>query len=136
MDGHLDTRLRARALEHDIVPIRARKLCEHLLGVLSCPTQLLVRPHGSRRIIGGREAIRPRGKTVAAREIKSLLVDVDGHDLCSAVVLGERTGEDAYRADTEHEDALALGKASAPTCVYDDGQGLCESSELKGTPVR
>lgn len=81
MDGHLDARLRAGALENNIEPVLLAELVENEVCTLLGSLQRLLGRLGP---CAGGEAEHVLGETLRLREGQSRLVDVDGdHSRCT-----------------------------------------------------
>ena len=112
MNRHLDARLGAGALEHEVEAVLHVKVGKRCSDVVLGAAELLLR---RLRLVG-------RGKTVCllrealrARKVKARLVNVDRDDASCAVRFGKRAREKADRADTEDEDGP--GCAGGESCA-------------------
>lgn len=134
MNRHLDTRLRARTLKHQIKPILLLKLLQRRRDILLRPSQLLL---ARLRLLCRREAVHLVREPLRAREVEPRLVDVDRDDARGAVGLCERACEEPDRAHAEDENGPGGGgrEARAAGGVEEDGEGLGERRRVEAAVV-
>jgi hypothetical protein len=123
VDGHLDARLGAGALEDDVEAVGRLEVREGGVGVRARARERLV---GALGALAGGEAEGGGREALGAGEGEPRGVDVDGGDARRAERGGDGAGEEADGADAEDEDGLAFLERRAGGRVQEDGERLGE----------
>jgi hypothetical protein len=122
VDGHLDARLCAGALEDDVKAVGLLEDRERGVGVGLGARERLVRVRGWGQV--RREAVRGVGVALGRGEREAPRVDVDRAYPARAERASERGSEQPNRPHAEHEHALPACERGAPRGVQEYRQRL------------
>ena len=101
VNGHLNTRFGACALEDEVEAILHVEVCKRSGDILASPAELIL---GRFYFVRCWQTVRLLCKALSSGKIEACLIDVDGDHTCRTVRFCEGASKKTDGADTEDED--------------------------------